>query len=326
MSANRPRDFYFDNAKFILMVLVVVGHFMGLMEGRVISQIHTFIYIFHMPCFVFITGYFTNPNKEPKILGLAIKFVVFQFILFTINRYVNGGNISLQFVYPHIGLWYLLACLFWRLITPKIINIPNIIIITLTMGILIGYVPFIGKFLALSRVFYFLPFFLAGCLAKREHLEKVKACKAIWGYLVLIAVLLAVIFSGRAPSEIFMAAEPYQLLKINQGYAFMYRMFTYAATIITSLAFFVIVPSDKNWYTEMGSRTLQVYLLHLIVVCIIDNYGIGPNFNGCFSKAIFALSGLLLAIVLNTKPFEILLKPLAVLETYLTNIIENNGD
>jgi len=29
---------------------------------------------------------------------------------------------------------------------------------------------------------------------------------------------------------------------------------------------------------------------------------------------------------LNTKPFEILLKPLAVLETYLTNIIENNGD
>ena len=326
MDIDKSRDSYFDNAKFILMILVVVGHFIGLMEGRVVNPIHTFIYIFHMPCFVFITGYFTNPNKKQKFLNLVILYVVFQFILFAINRYVNGGNTTLQFAYPHMGLWYLLACLLWRLIAPRIINIPHIIIITLIIGILIGYVPFVGRFFALSRIVYFLPFFLAGCLAKPEHFEKVKAFKSIWGYLVLVAVLIVVVFSGSAPSEAFKAAEPYHLLKINQDYAFMYRVFTYAITIITSLAFFVIVPSDKKWYTEMGSRTLQVYLLHLVVVCVIDNFGIGPNFSDHFSKALFALSGFVIALILNTKPFEILLKPIAYLETLLTNLTKATVD
>jgi len=59
------RDPRLDSIKASLMFLVVFGH---LLEGikstaPLLSQIYDFLYLFHMPAFVFLSGYVIKDNQ-----------------------------------------------------------------------------------------------------------------------------------------------------------------------------------------------------------------------------------------------------------------------
>ena len=57
----KARAPFFDNLKGILIFLVVFGHFiLPVNNTLVVSAIFEFIYLFHMPLFVFITGLFAK--------------------------------------------------------------------------------------------------------------------------------------------------------------------------------------------------------------------------------------------------------------------------
>lgn len=58
MKSNNSRIFTLDNAKALLIFLVVFGHFCGLyVESKIFDYFYLFIYAFHMPAFLFISGY-----------------------------------------------------------------------------------------------------------------------------------------------------------------------------------------------------------------------------------------------------------------------------
>lgn len=52
------RSSYWDNAKGILIFLVLIGHF--IMTYRPLKAIFDSIYLFHMPAFLFISGLFSK--------------------------------------------------------------------------------------------------------------------------------------------------------------------------------------------------------------------------------------------------------------------------
>ena len=55
------RDSYFDNLKGILILLVVIGHFILPMDKtRPVWSIFYIIYLFHMPMFAMVSGYFSK--------------------------------------------------------------------------------------------------------------------------------------------------------------------------------------------------------------------------------------------------------------------------
>ena len=59
------RDYLYDNIKGILIILVVLCHFLGyamIKSDTVVRSFIIFIYYFHMPLFIFISGYF---SKDP---------------------------------------------------------------------------------------------------------------------------------------------------------------------------------------------------------------------------------------------------------------------
>ena len=63
VSANAgQRSAFFDNLKYVLIVLVVVGHAANLFVNTfpIYSQLFFFIYLFHMPAFIFVTGLFAQ--------------------------------------------------------------------------------------------------------------------------------------------------------------------------------------------------------------------------------------------------------------------------
>lgn len=62
----KERDVYFDNLKFILILLVVMGHlFQPFNGGITIGPIFKFLYSVHMPLFIFVAGYFSK-NVDNK--------------------------------------------------------------------------------------------------------------------------------------------------------------------------------------------------------------------------------------------------------------------
>ena len=58
----KERDYGFDNSKLILIILVVFAHLLEISTKNYGSNndIYRVIYSFHMPAFVFITGYFSK--------------------------------------------------------------------------------------------------------------------------------------------------------------------------------------------------------------------------------------------------------------------------
>ena len=54
---TNERNYRIDNIRFILIFLVVFGHLLGIMTGSKADLLYRFIYSFHMPVFIFITGH-----------------------------------------------------------------------------------------------------------------------------------------------------------------------------------------------------------------------------------------------------------------------------
>lgn len=72
-----------DSIKFLLIFLVVFGHFIeGFLKIFEFDLIYRFIYAFHMPVFVFFSGYLSSGKIDEKksdgiLFTIIIPFVVF---------------------------------------------------------------------------------------------------------------------------------------------------------------------------------------------------------------------------------------------------------
>ena len=65
----KERVYKFDNLKLLLIVLVIFGHILEFVPNSMDKYI--FIYTFHMPCFMFVTGYFAKFDRWNIILKLV---------------------------------------------------------------------------------------------------------------------------------------------------------------------------------------------------------------------------------------------------------------
>lgn len=126
----KERNLKLDNAKGILITLVVIGHMLLPIQGttRGVTNFFYMIYAFHMPAFVFISGllaqriytrvpkrYF-NGRRWCSTLWL---YLLFQFILFFSEIPAYGRTTRFpDFLHTSGAPWYLLALLLWYLMIP----------------------------------------------------------------------------------------------------------------------------------------------------------------------------------------------------------------
>ena len=191
----KERNLKLDNAKGILITLVVIGHMLLPIQGttRGVTNFFYMIYTFHMPAFVFISGllaqriytrvpkrYF-NGRRWCSTLWL---YLLFQFIMFFSEIPAYGRTTRFpDFLHTSGAPWYLLALLLWYLLIPFFYayrNFPYSLIawILLTiMSLAGGYLASgalagLGDFLALDRVIAFAPFFFAGYFIGPERLMR----------------------------------------------------------------------------------------------------------------------------------------------------------
>ena len=78
-AASKPRLYSYDNLKFILIFLVVLAHLIEIsapFEGK--QQLYTLIYSFHMPVFIFLSGFFAKHSSEKIAFHLLYPYLLFQ--------------------------------------------------------------------------------------------------------------------------------------------------------------------------------------------------------------------------------------------------------
>lgn len=282
---SSTRDAYFDNAKYLAIVLVAVAHaWEPVMEGsRVSRALYMLVYTFHMPAFILISGYFSRsytgkPHQLRRLLtGIVLPYVVFEVAYSLFARWGNddpGHPISL--LDPFYLTWFLAALFIWRLTTPlwRLIRWP--LPVALALASLAAVTPGIGEDLNLQRVLQFLPFFVLGLCLKPEHFQLVRRREVRLLALPLFAGAAAVAYwaAPRMSQGWYYRSSSAQELGVPWWAGPVMTFAFFGCAVLLTAGFLAWVPRRRTWFTVLGAGTICGYVLHGFLVKGADYSGV----------------------------------------------------
>ncbi|MFJ9039570.1 acyltransferase family protein [Streptomyces sp. NPDC102406] len=270
---GKARDAFFDNAKYLAIVLVAMGHAWEPLRGdsRAASALYMTVYAFHMPAFIVISGYFSrsfdaSPGRLKRLVtGVAVPYVVFE-AAYTLFKRTAGGDPGYPFslLDPWYLTWFLIALFVWRLSTPlwKVVRHP--LPVALGIAVLASVSPDIGDDLDLQRVLQFLPFFVLGLCLKPEHFRLVRRREArILAVPVFAAALLFAYWAApRMNAAWFYRRDSAQELAAPGWSGVVMTLAMFGCSVLLVACFLAWVPGRRLWVTALGAGTLYGYLLH----------------------------------------------------------------
>lgn len=314
---SKKRINLWDNIKFLLITLVVIGHFVdinGLTNNyNSFKSIFIFIYAFHMPLFIFISGLFYKPKNITNkflmyiIIGFALKITMF------ITNYILGNNPSFSLLSDKEIPWFMFSlatftvvCYFLRNQNKKLILIFSII-----LACFVGYDKEIGDFLYLSRSIVFFPFFWIGTMIKSEDIIKIKEkynkklfiigsiIILIWGISCLMN--LDILYTLR---HLFTGKNHFSQAIYNFGP--LARLFCYVVATTLSIAIIAVVPNKKiHIITDLGQKTLQIFFWHYpILYILVAVFNLNAFCSSISGKIVFLELAVLTTFILTHRIFS----------------------
>lgn len=275
------RYYIFDNIKVLLIALVVFGHIIEpQITNGVFGKIFFSIYIFHMPIFVLITGYFMDLKKDTTLSYLKI-YAAFQIIYTLASLIRNGvptdlGNLVQRFMLkPTWILWYILSLVLWKILLglfDKKALLRGVII-----GLVIGYNFLNLDFYVLSigRTLSYFPFILVGYYFKRsgKSLDSIKLSSlALFCALLVIAVTfigLSGIFSPILLFGSYSVANLYSNLLV----VLIFKYYFQVVALIVFLVLITVIPDKQFKFSIIGQQTLPIYLYHGLLIYALNMVG-----------------------------------------------------
>jgi fucose 4-O-acetylase-like acetyltransferase len=267
------RDAYYDNAKFLLILLVVFGHFIqsSIQDHRIMLTLYHTIYAFHMPAFILISGFFAKGFGHKGYLRkvakkLIIPYLMFQGIYSLFYYVIQGQDVSsINPLDPHWSLWFLLSLFFWNVMLYGFTRCRPALAIasSIILGVLVGYINEVNSVLSLSRTFVFFPLFLVGYYLDRGHFHHIKTMRVkIISFILLICTFVMFYFVPDFEHKWLFGSKPYEVLDAYGVDGALTRLGIYGLSFMTTLCFLALVPSREFFFTKCGPRTVYVYLLH----------------------------------------------------------------
>lgn len=271
--AAKRRDPYFDNVKYLAIVLVAVAHaWEPVMDGsRAARALYMIVYTFHMPAFILISGYFSrtfdmsSPKVKRLITGVAVPYVLFETAYSLFKRYVDDSpDTSITLVDPLFLTWFLIALFIWRVTTPIWLTLRHPLPVALAIAMLASVSPDIGDDLDLQRVFQFLPFFVLGLLMKPEHFQLIRRREVRLLALPLFAgaLLFAYWIAPRMQLGWLYRANSAQEMDAPWWSGAVMSLALFGCALALTIGFLAWVPRRNMWFTVLGAGTICGYLLH----------------------------------------------------------------
>ncbi|MFG1162937.1 MULTISPECIES: acyltransferase family protein [Enterobacteriaceae] len=267
------RDAKIDNIKGGLMLLVIFCHVIEplIKTNSSLSNVYDFIYLFHMPAFVFLSGYLvgnTTPIKWNALLkGIVIPFILFSFI-YEIPALLIANSISdyLMVLAPNWILWFLVSILCWRIITPIVMQFRFSLLITIVASILISLTSVDGYTYGAFRTVILFPFYLTGVILNTLY-DKVYNLN-VKSYMVIVAlVILGIVAMMPLPFNRYFlyCVAPFSAFGYTNEMGVIQRIEYYPLAFMTTIAFCLLVANFKV-FGVIGRNSLYVYLWHGLIV------------------------------------------------------------
>lgn len=274
MDNSTGRLVFPDVLKAILVFLVILGHSVSLAYkgdsfGYWNNALITFIYSFHMPMFIAISGFFFGCSKTisfkelfiNKSKRLLLPICTIALIYIAIELLTPGKNIlcsnPIWSLYESFTAYWFLDCLFVLFLIVGFFKHYTIIVSVLLI-ILYDYLPYaIFKDLQIVRqlpIFYLA--YLIGC-------HKQKAIDVFLKYKIHIFILslacwaLIILCGGR------------NLLQYSCWLRVILGIFSSVTMLVVFYQFYVLTRGKNLYLQEIGHNSLGIYIFHFPVLKIL---------------------------------------------------------
>jgi fucose 4-O-acetylase-like acetyltransferase len=273
---------------------------------------YDFLYAWHIPAFVIVTGYLSRsfawtPAKLVALVRtVAVPYVLFEAALALFRYQVGGVQLNDLFTDPHWPMWYLSALFFWRLLTPVFLALPKplALVTAVAISLLAGLKA--GDTFDAARILGLLPFFVLGLTLSDRQWGWSRTRRAIPFAVVGIAVVLVVtrFTDNWIATEWYYYRSRYDVLEPNDLKAVAIRAVLLCIGLIGAASCFALVPRARSWFSTLGAATLVVYLFHGFFV-LSAQYEAFPDWadrHVVWSFVVTTVAAVLLALALAAPP------------------------
>lgn len=278
---SNERDFSFDFIKGILIYLVIYGHVILYQEG-VEDPFHTIIYTFHMPLFIFVSGYFAGSTLNGPLSNCINKVsrrfiipgVIWCVFAYLIIELPTEEPLHYKLLHTISDVWFLFCLGYLYIVGCCIFKTKYKWALSIGL-VFVGYAFFpidIVRFIECLQLIRQWPLFVMG-FAFRELINKLPPpadmkYKVIIGSLFLISTsiyILCIVLNARnhefrwllSPDNYIVRALVYQ----TGAFVFFYVFkFLYSIIKSTSVANMVIV---------LGQNTFGIYVMNGLLISLM---------------------------------------------------------
>jgi fucose 4-O-acetylase-like acetyltransferase len=317
---QKERDPYFDNARFLLVCLVVFGHMISPVrtDHDLIYSVNNFLSLFRMPALIIVTGFLAKSFYKEGYIGKIVKKILLPYLLFqAIFAYYyfhlyDKNNFNLDLFMPQYTLWFLLSLFFWNLLLFIFTKMKHPLLVAVLLGVGAGYIEDAGHYFSIQRTFVFFPFFLLGYYLKKEHFKwvqhRISKALSIVGFILVFYMMDQFALSDARAWVLGMRS--YAEMGYEAWYTGGMRLLFYTLSLIVGFSFLAWVPTTKQFFTKLGSRTAYIYILHGAIIRTIYEYVWVDEFTTLGEYLMLPVYALLLAIFLGSTPVKVVLQPL----------------
>lgn len=328
----KERDYQMDNLKGMLVFLVVFGHLIQFTIWKtapIVGYTYTGIYLFHMPLFVFISGYFSKKSNAKRLLELFIVYALWQMLItpvfVSLTTDSTYSDVVDSIFKPYAHHWYLVSLIIWRIMTPYVSSIKKIILISFICGIGIGLSSVLLELspstkdvstFSFGRTIGFYPFFLMGYFFTKEKLDQIKKklTKPLGIISFLSLVIVGVIFLNSQVDHYLKHTMINKMLFMREAYAaflthpsrgILMRIILYLIQLGLVLLPFSFISSKKSIWSQIGMNSFFIYLSHGIFYLALQKIFFAKidHFLAHHVLMISAIVAMGYCLLLCTKPF-----------------------
>lgn len=328
-SPAKERVAYLDNARYWVMLLVVIGHSLTQFTDMESARgVYVWIYSFHMPLFILISGYtarrYMGEARQVRriVSTLVVPYLLVETTMQLITRHYGRGPDPLMILSPQWLAWFLAALFVWRLTTPIWRALKYPITTSIVISLLVGLIE-IPNVLAIPKILGFLPFYVVGLHMSRERFERLTTPRVRAASVILLgsALLICYVYSKNWTTDWLLWKQRYDEdpLSATAIEGITQRAELLAIGFLLTFAALSLVPRRRSWTTALGGRTFYCYLIHGYLILYlqyqfevfdrIERFGVGAVI-GC------TLGAVVVGNLLMTKPVATVFRP--VFEPRLT--------
>ncbi len=335
----RQRDYWFDNIKGVLMILVVIGHMIASFytSSGFMKYVYDVINTMHMPAFLILSGYMSkrriDQNDYLSVINKNIApYITSQLFLYFSAVIIPNGlkaanstfftNSSFSFFVPVFQLWYLMAIIIFAFVTMKIkpsrrpvLFMIGAIMLTLICGDLQQVNVF--KF---TKVISYYPFYLLGYLLPKDFMLTIRNK---WQVLLGAIPLLAGYAYFMYRQDWVVGIRNVYGLSSNYGkvgelayglHPVFGRLFMLFVVPVIAFAFFAVMPRCKCIFSKLGKNSMSIFVLHGAITvafrCINYKFKVVGLINTPYLKIAFLIGCVVIAFVLGTDFVKKLFRPI----------------